>query len=103
MAEETTAWKKGDAFWRGYARSWDSGQTYYPEIRAGHIQDVNDDGTYRCIMVGIMPGMERKRTPGGWIAFGLDPDLMHQTPEAALACALTAVEQASETSKGEAA
>lgn len=97
------AWKKGDQFWRGYARSWDDGHSHYPEIRAGRIEHVNDDGTFRCVMVGIMPGAERKRTPGGWIAFGLDSDLLHRTPEAALQCALKAVDQVAASRKGQAA
>lgn len=83
-------WIKGDEFWRGYARTYDGGRTWYPEIRVGHVDPPNTDGTYRCLMAGTMPGAEGKRN-GGWLALYLDADLMHRTPEDALVSAKQAV------------
>ena len=85
----TKKWKVGDKFWRGYARTWDHGQSYVAEIRPGHVCRVNDDGSFKCIMVGTMPGTEGKRTPGFWIAYSLDADLLVTTPELALVQAKT--------------
>lgn len=77
-------WKLGDTVWRGYARHHGNPKEWWPEIRPGRITEVNDDGTYRLHMEGIMPGSERKRHPGGWIHYGADAELLHKTPEAAL-------------------
>ena len=92
-------WRKGQQFWRGYARTYDGGSTYFPEIRAGFVDRRNDDGTYRARMLGTMPGAEHKRFPGGWVAFSLDPDLLCKTPEEALHQAKFAVPQTKKKSK----
>jgi hypothetical protein len=85
--------KAGDLIWRGYARPYGTPDGHYPEIRPGHIRHVHEDGTCDVVMEGIMPGRENKRNPGFWMTYHLDPDLMLDTPEAALAQALEAVKQ----------
>lgn len=94
---DTKTRKAGDLIWRGYARPYGFGtpERHYPEIRPGTVRHVHDDGTCDVVMEGIMPGRESKRNPGFWMAYHLAPELMLDTPEAALAQALAAVKQCS--------
>lgn len=80
-------WKAGDAGWRGYARHYGDPSRWFPEVRPTTVDEVNKDGTLRCRMQGIIPGSEGKRNPGQWVAFSLDADLLHRTPEKALSYA----------------
>jgi len=77
-------WKPGDIGWRGYARHYGNPKEWWPEIRPARVVEVNNDGLLRLHMEGIIPGSEGKRNPGGWVAWNVDPDLLHKTPEAAL-------------------
>lgn len=81
-------WKKGDRAWRGYARHYGNPKEWWPEIRPLQIVDVRPDGELRCHMEGIMPGAEGRRNPGSWVALNLEPDLLHDTPQAALSDAI---------------
>lgn len=96
IAVMPAAFKVGDRGWRGYARQYVEGSDWYPEIRPGTVTGVDEDGTLRLSMEGVMPGRERKRTPGGWISWGIEPELFHRTPEEALAQAKRAVAQQAE-------
>lgn len=87
--------KVGDIVWRGYARRYDD-RTYWPEIRPGQVTLVHDDGTIDVNMMGVVPGCEGKRNPGGWVAWHQPPERYHLAPEAALVEAKATVEQASE-------
>lgn len=77
-------WKVGDRGWRGYARHYGNPKEWWPEIRPFTIRRDNGDGSYELSVEGVIPGGEGKRNPGSWIAFSVDPELMHRTPEAAL-------------------
>lgn len=84
MAKQKT-WKKGDKAWRGYARIYLEGSdVWWPEIRPATVVDVAKDGTLRLHMEGPMPGAERKRNPGTWMAWDFDPNNLFSTPEEAL-------------------
>lgn len=77
-------WKVGDRGWRGYARHYGNPQEWWPEIRPFTIREAKSDGTFELHCEGVMPGTEGKRTPGSWIHFSAQPDILHMTPEAAL-------------------
>lgn len=77
-------WNEGDRGWRGYARHFGNSKEWWPEIRPARVVKVNEDGSLRVHVEGTVPGHEGKRNPGAWTAWGLDPDSLHRTPEAAL-------------------
>jgi len=85
--------KVGDTVWRGYARHYGDGVTYWPEIRPGDVRAVHDDGTIDVTLCGVMPVREGRRSPGAWVAFRQPPERYHATPETALAEAHNAVAQ----------
>lgn len=77
--------KVGDTIWHGYARVYiEGGRDWCPEIRPGKIVEVQRDGLLRLQMEGVMPGSERKRNPGAWMVWGVDPATVRRTPEDAL-------------------
>ena len=88
------AWKVGDRGWRGYARHYGNPKEWWPEIRPFRVRRDVGDGSFELHCEGVMPGSEGKRSPGSWINFGADPDIMCRTPEAALRQAKQAADQA---------
>lgn len=91
QVDTRTPWQRGDVFWRGFARTYDGGVSWHPEIRSGKVCETNHDGTFKAEMVGPMPRAFGRANGGAWYAFNLDPALMCETPEAALVQALAAV------------
>ena len=82
--------KQGDKLWRGFARTYDYGATWYPDIRPCTIVKVNDNGTYHVNMLGPMPTNEPSKSRGGtWVAWSVEPECLHRTPEKALRYAKT--------------
>lgn len=74
----------GQRYWRGYARTYIEGGEWFPEVRACEVVEVQPDGFVRLRLEGIIPGGERKRNPGYWTAWNVDPAGLSPDPIAAM-------------------